>query len=234
MKMLRYLFIAAALVLAAAVAIMLPHLPAIAMKAVAAASGYDVSYTGMKGKGLSSIDLKDLRLVDRKKGLGISAEDAAIRIAWDGLDPRKATLTFDLRKVHFIKEEAPRREPTYDTVDGLVALPFCGGWIYEAISGSVRQSGGAVVIRDFMATSRDLKLSFNGDIGPNNKIRSEIVVYFADSLTSKIPEELTKVVLKNEGAGWKSLSVKLDGDYTMPSIQVTSKLFKLNISVKEQ
>ncbi len=64
-------------------------------------------------------------------------------------------------------------------------------------------------------------------------IKSEVTIYFADKLTGKIPPELTNLVLKGEDGGWKSLSVQLDGDYSKPSIQVSGRLFRLNIGVKE-
>jgi hypothetical protein len=79
-----------------------------------------------------------------------------------------------------------------------------------------------------------MKLAFNGSMRKDNTIKSDIVIYFADELTGKIPSELTNLVLTQEESGWKSLSVKLEGNYTMPTIQVSSKLFRLNIGVKEQ
>jgi hypothetical protein len=90
-----------------------------------------------------------------------------------------------------------------------------------------------VTIKDFLAKSDLMKLSFNGDIRRDNTIKSDIVIYFSDELTRKIPPELTKLVLTQEDPGWKSLSVKLEGNYTMPTIQVSSKLFRLNIGVKD-
>jgi hypothetical protein len=48
-----------------------------------------------------------------------------------------------------------------------------------------------------------------------------------------MPPELTSMALKGETDGWQSLTVKLEGDLSKPSIQVTGKIFRLNIGVKQ-
>ena len=182
---------------------------------------------------LGGMAFDGLTIVDKTKGIGISSENATIALEWNGPDPRNATVGFDLYDVRFVKK-AIEKAALYDTLDGLVALPFGSNWIYKEMSGKVRHSKEALTIKGFLAKSDLMKLAFNGSMRSDNTIKSDIVIYFADDLTRKIPPELIKLVLTQAEPGWKSLSVKLEGNYTMPTIQVSSKLFRLNISVKEQ
>jgi len=231
MKRLLYITAAVALALAAAISAVAFNFPKIAVGVFEAVTGLDVKYDKMLLKTGGSLAFDGLTITDSKKGLGIFSKDATVMMLWNGPDPRKAALAFDLKVVHFIKV-AKDGAPSYDTLDGLVALPFDDRWIYDELSGKVSGPKGDIVIRDFMAKSPQIRLSFNGEMTRTDKIRSDIVIYFAESLTSKIPPELTKLVLKDEPDGWKSLTVKLDGDFRAPSIQVSSKLFRLNINVK--
>lgn len=231
MRILRYMSIAAA-ALAIAIALAAPHIPRLAVRLVAAHSGLDIKYERILRAAPDSVEFAGLRVMDPQKGLGLSSEEAAIKISWSLPDPRNSSVRFDLQRVRFIKQ-APDGGPQYDTLNGLVALPFSNDQLYDEISGRVKSAGGFISIADFMAKSSQLRLSFNGEVGPGNRIKSDILIFFADDLTSKIPPELTKLVLKDEEPGWKSLSVRVDGDYTMPSIQISSKLFRLNIRIKD-
>ena len=44
-----------------------------------------------------------------------------------------------------------------------------------------------------------------------------------------IPPEFSSVIMKEEANEWKSFSVKLKGDLRSPSVQISGKLFRLNI-----
>jgi len=207
-------------------------LPRIALGAFASTYNLDIQYQGLKKANLSGMAFNKLTIIDKARGIGVSSEKATIGLQWNGPDPRNATVGFNLYDVRFVKK-AREAKTSYDTLDGLVALPFSSNWVYEELSGRVRSSKGAVTVDNFLAKSGQMKLTLNGSIQADNTIKSDIVIYFADDLTKKIPPELTKLVLTQEAPGWKSLSVKLEGNYTMPTIRVSSKLFRLNIGVKE-
>lgn len=211
----------------------MPLMPRIALRLISSAYGLDIKYDRVIKAGLNRIDLEQLNVTDRAKGIGIVSDKALLRLTFNGIDPRRARVGFDLYGVRFTKTKA-ETEAKYDTLDGLVSLPFSSNWVYEEISGKIGYDSGAVLIDDFMAKSPTLKLSFNGRILKNGQIATQIVIYFADRLTDKVPPELTKLVLKDELSGWKSLTVQLEGDYTMPNISLSSKLFRLNIAVKEK
>lgn len=233
MKKLRNTLLIAAVVLVAGAGALIPFLPKIVLGAFGSAYNLDIQYKNLKKVTLGGMAFDGLSIVDKAKGIGISSENAAITLGWNGLDPRNATVGFNLYDVRFVKRSVERAS-SYDTLDGLVALPFSSDWIYKEISGKVRSSKEGVTIKDFLAKSDLMKLAFNGSMRADNTIKSDIVIYFADDLTKKIPPELIKLVLTQEEPGWKSLSVKLEGNYTMPTIQVSSKLFRLNIGVKDQ
>lgn len=233
MKILRNTLLVAAIVLAVGAAALIGFLPKIVLGAFASAYNLDIQYKDLKNVTLAGMTFDRLTIVDKAKGVGISSENATIALEWNGPDPRNATVGFDLYGVRFVKRAA-EKATSYDTLDGLVALPFSSNWIYKEISGKVCRSNEALTIKDFLAKSDLMKLAFSGSMRADNTIKSDIVIYFADDLIGKIPPELIKLVLTQEEPGWKSLSVKLEGNYTMPTIQVSSKLFKLNIGVKEQ
>lgn len=233
MKILRNALLVAAVVLTVGAAVLIPFLPKIVLGGFASAYNLDIKYKNLKKISLRQMVFDELTIVDKEKGIGISSKNATISLEWDGPDPRNATVGFDLYDVRFVKK-ALEKATSYDTLDGLVALPFSSNWVYKEISGKIRHSKEALTIKDFLAKSDLMKLAFNGSMRKDNTIKSDIVIYFADELTGKIPSELTNLVLTQEESGWKSLSVKLEGNYTMPTIQVSSKLFRLNIGVKEQ
>lgn len=228
-KLAGVMMILTALAITAAV----PFIPSFMLKTFASAYGLDLRYGSLKSASLAGMAFDDLSVVDRSRGIGISSKDAKIRFIWNGPDPRNATLGFNLNDVRFIKTKREAKASSYDTLDGLVAMPFGNDIVYDEIAGKVRSSGGNVTVSDFMAKSDLVRLSVNGTIKSDNTVKSDIVIYFADEMTKKIPPELTKLVLNSEDPGWKSLSVKLEGNYAMPTIQVSSRLFRLSIGVKE-
>ena len=180
----------------------------------------DVYYKSVRGSAFSELVFGDLLFVDRRSGLGISAGLAKVR--------PKAAITFDLGEVHFIKRGI-QPLASYDNLSALVSVPFNSRWTYRRIYGRVKPSKRWIEIESLEAVSDDIKLSMRGSIYPDHTIKSDIVISFSDKLIAQIPEELSEVVLRDESEGWKSLSVKLEGDYDMPSIQVSGKLFRLNI-----
>jgi hypothetical protein len=231
-KIFKFALLAAVLVLAATGAA-IPFAPRFMLQAFASSNNLDLRYGAIRNAGMGGMSFDNLSLVDKSRGIGISSRDAVIKFSWNGPDPRNMKAGFDLKDVRFIKKTPDIKPASYDTLDGLVALPFGMDMVYSEISGNVTSSGGDVTVSDFMAKSDMVKLALNGRMGRDNTIKSDIVIYFSNDLTNKIPRELTKLVLTNEDENWKSLSVKLEGNYKMPTIQVSSKLFRLSIGVKE-
>lgn len=233
MKALRITLLIALAIITIGAAAIIPFVPKIVIGAFASTYDLDIEFKDLKNATLSGMMFNDLTIVDKGRGIGVSSKTATIALKWNGPDPRNATVGFDLHDVRFVKKSV-EAATSYDTLDGLVALPFSSSWVYKEISGSVRSSKEGVTVKDFLAKSDLMKLAFSGSMRSDNTIKSDIVIYFADDLTKKIPPELTKLVLTQEEPGWKSLSVKLEGNFAMPTIQVSSKLFRLNIGVKEE
>lgn len=182
----------------------------------------DIAYKNLKGSYFKKVMFDNLNVIDRKNGIGFFAKSADIRPG--------AIIDFCLRDVHFIKK-GDEPAATYDNLTGLVSIPFSSRWTYKELSGKIRPSRRGIDVDGLIATSDEIKLSLTGAIYYDNTIKSDIVIYFSDKLIEKIPDELSKIVLRDEKDGWKSLSVKLEGNYNMPSIQVSGKLFRLNIGV---
>ena len=233
MKNARNPLIVIAVVIVAVVGISVPFLPRIAIKIFEEAYKLDVRYGELEKASPVEMVFGGLIVTDRGMGIGTSAEHAVVNPVWNGLDPRKAMLAFDFSNVRFVKKAA-EKDASYNSLDGLVALPFGSNWTYKKISGKVRTSHGDVTLKDFLASSDDMKLSFDGTVTADMQIDATIKIFFAESLTKKVPPELARMALNDEGGGWKSLSVKLEGNYDAPRIQVSSKLFRLKIGVKSK
>ena len=188
----------------------------------------DISYKNLNRISLSGFTARDLMVTDKKSGIGIFSKSASVKpvitIGLVGVD-------FDLKDVNFVKK---KREgmPSYDSIDNLVSAPFSSNWKYGEISGSIEETKGVIKVRDLEAKSDEIRLSLSGSLYQNNNIDSRITVSFAETLTRKIPKELSEMVLRDETGGWKSFSVNLAGNYKSPAIQVSGKLFRLNIREK--
>lgn len=191
----------------------------------------DISYKRLTTAGLNEFVFKDLKATERPRGIGLSSSNAKVKLTFDGSSSCGIAANFAFNDVRFIKK-APDRESSYNNVDGLIAVPFSSLLTYKTVVGKVGTVKNGIVVKDFMASSDTVKFSFDGLLTKSNTINAGISVYFTEGLIGKIPPELTSMVLKDEALGWKSLSVRLEGDLAKPSIQVTGKLFRLNIGVK--
>lgn len=187
--------------------------------------GLDVSYKNMKILSFKEISFTDLKVIDRRTGLGIFSRESLVNPVLE----KRITIDFNFKEVSFIKNETAS-EGNFDSLAALVSMPFASRWNYKEISGKVTPSKEGTHIENFTATSDDIRLKLSGDIFRDNTVRSDIVIYFSERLAKNMPEELSGVILNAESGGWKSLSVKLAGNYKEPSIQISSKLFRLNIS----
>lgn len=198
----------------------------------ASANNLDISYRKLTAAGLGRFLFDGLTVSDRKSGMGLVAEKGEALFALNGAGMQGIVTDIDLAQVRFIKA-APETTQSLNNIDGMIAAPFSSMWIYDAISGRVRPAPGGLMVENLTATSKEMKMSLAGTIRDDNRISSDITIYFADTLTKKIPPEFSAVVLKNEDAGWKSISVHLEGDYVKPSLRVTGRLFRLTIGLKE-
>jgi hypothetical protein len=200
----------------------------VALVLISAANGLDVSYRSAESLSAHHISLNDFKALDRRTGLGISAKHLSIRPVRGIVGIVKADVLLDFRNGRFLKISGDR-EAAYGNLDALVNAPFNSRWTYDRIAGRIKKIPNGVEIYDLTANNADIKLSFTGTVHDDNTIRSDIKISFAGELAAKIPEELSRVVMDKEASGWKSLSVSVNGDFKSPSIQVASKLFRLNI-----
>lgn len=220
-------FIVAAIILL----ISLATFDRIMVHAFAVTHGLDIKYASIcRGPGISVI-MKKMTAVDVKRNFGISSDLAEVKASWGRGLFKSPDINVDLKDVGFVKGPDSGKE-RYDTVDGLLAMPFSKDYRYSLVSCRLTPINNGTHIESFKAESELIRLTFKGDIFDNNDIKGDIVIYFADKVLAKIPNELTSVLLKNEPDSWKSLSVSLSGNYASPSIKVTGRLFRLNIGTK--
>ena len=200
----------------------------IAVYALSGMYGLDISYKNLKSAAFKKLDFNELTASDAKRGLGLYTKDARVNMRLLSVIPFKTSFDFYLKDVRFTtnrKESAP----AYDDLVGLISAPFKGQWVYREIHGQIEPIKGGVRLSKFMAVSDDIRISIDGDIYDTNIIRADLTIYFSKEITGKIPDELSGVVLSDEPDGWKSLSAQLSGNYGSPAIQLSSKLFRLNI-----
>lgn len=190
--------------------------------------GLDISYTTIR-RSAGEFVLGDLKIFDKRMGLGISSARALIRTEWKGLNIKDTRVNFNLEHVRFVKRHGEKESAAYDSLNGLVAVPFSGNWIYKTITGTVMPLTNGIGIKDFLATGDEIKLSVNGSVFYDNTLDLDTVIYFAIPITKKVPDDLSKVILRDEDTGWKSLAVKLSGNYKTPAIQISGRLFRLSI-----
>ncbi len=185
----------------------------------------DITYqkTPLPEGGLTYVDLF---VFSRRAGTGLFSNLASFRPRWNG----ELVVGFNFKMVHFV-ERWPDKPPGASSVlDDLVAIPFGSHWIYKEISGEIIPCKDGVKIKDFTATSDDIRISLAGYFFNDHTVKADVVIYFSDKLAATIPGELSKVLLAKEEGGWNSLSVHFEGNLKTPSIQLSSKRFRLNIA----
>ncbi|MDD5421930.1 MAG: hypothetical protein WC592_03540 [Candidatus Omnitrophota bacterium] len=192
------------------------------------ANNLDISYTSLSVSS-GKFAFGSLNAADRKTGIGISSKDARITPLWRGFPAKGGGAIFRLKDVNFTNR-SPGKLASFDSLEGLIAIPFDSRWSYQEISGKVRSRKDGVDIENFSATSDEIKFEVSGSVDYDNAINIDIKVFFGGKPLEKIPRELTGALLTDEKDGWKSLAVRLSGDYKSPSINISSKLFRLNIN----
>ncbi len=193
-------------------------------------SDTDISYKRVSACSINELLFKDLSIVQKKDGMGISSLNGSVKFVPAG-QPWNLAADFALSDVHFVKK-GPQKASSFNSIDGLISAPFNALCKYDTLSGNISYIKDGVLIRKLMASSDTIKFSFDGTITDDNAIDASITIFFADSLTGKMPPELSGMVQKADDKGWSSISFKVQGDLSKPSINVTGKMFRLNIGVK--
>lgn len=188
----------------------------------------DISYSRLRNVSFDRFQLKDFTMRDKKTGFSVFSKTASLHFRIRDMRFKDAGIDFAFKDVHFGKEGG-KGSLVYDTLTGLVAAPFDSRWQYTEMSGKVKTLKDGLEIKDFAVTGKDIKVSLNGAISGNDRINFDIIIYFGKELYDKIPPEMAGILLAKEESGWSSLSVHLEGDYKTPAIQLSSKLFRLNI-----
>ncbi|MBP7055975.1 MAG: hypothetical protein KBB52_03900 [Candidatus Omnitrophica bacterium] len=192
-----------------------------------------ISYESLKNNGFRTFDFIGLALNDKRTGAGFLATTANVTPYWDEITSGKITLDFKLKDVRFTKW-APDEKDDYSTLPGLIAVPFSSKWKYQEITGAITVTKAGVRLNNLVATSDLIKLSVSGIVQKTGDMDADVTVYFSNALFSKIPENFTKMVFKKDGEDWQSISVKLTGNYQIPSIEISSKTFRLNIGLLKE
>jgi hypothetical protein len=195
----------------------------------ASSNNLNITYKAINSRPFKGIFLKGFAAVDKKTGRGISADSADIKIRYNLPIINISSIAFGLSDVNFIKN-IPDDNSAYDSLEGLAAMPFHSSWQYKKVSGEICPVKDGVRIKGLEALSDDIKISVTGIFYNNRTLESDITIYFSDNVTGKVPAELSGILLRDEKDGWKSLSVTLKGDMEAPAIQVSGKLFRLNIA----
>ena len=185
----------------------------------------DITYKKCSKDLSGKLVFEELSIASKSTGLCFTSKSALVKPTFIG---NKIVLDFNLHDLCFTKRMVDGSEK-YDTLDALVSSPFNSKWKYREMRGQLELGNKNVRIKNLDAISDQIKLSVNGYLFYSGRLDLNIVIYFAVQLTEKIPPELADVILADEKDGWKSLSVQLTGDSRKPSIQVSSKLFRLNI-----
>jgi len=185
-----------------------------------------ITYRSMQKDKARDIIFNDLVIIDQRKKIGFFAKKALIKPV---INLSGSSVHFDMSSVNFVKNDTEETGEAFDSLSGLISMPFMTQWRYKNISGDIFFLKNRLNVKKFDAESDAIRLTFTGDIVHDNTVNGSIAIYFHESLTKKIPPELSSVILSNEQDGWKSLSVNLTGNYKTPSVQVSNKLFRLNI-----
>jgi len=187
----------------------------------------DASYKSVVNKNFREFVFDNLKLMDNKKGTGILAKSANLKTR--SSSKFFGDMIFDMTNVRFIRKNKTGPASPSNDLTGLITTPFKDNWNYNKVSGAIRSIKGGMHIEDLVALSEDIKLSFNGDIYDNDTIDGKIRVFFSKKLADKMFGGFAQAALDEGTDGWRSFSADIKGDYKGPSIQVTGKLFRLNI-----
>ena len=189
----------------------------------------DISYKSMEKSADRGYIFEDLRLVNKKMGLGFFSSQAILKPEWKSHFLKSLNVGFKFKNVHFIKIKEALPKPVYGTTEGLVSIPFEGRWTYKDISGDAEIFSNGITLKKFAANGREIRLLLSGDIYYNNVVDTDLTIYFSKDVLKEIPPEFSTVIMRDELENWKSFFVKIKGNYRSPSMQISGKSFRLNI-----
>lgn len=190
----------------------------------------NISYTTMRRSAQEGYAFENLKVVNNRMGLGFFSSRATLKPVKKLNFLKSLDFDFKFRDSHFIKSAKDKSKSEYDTLEGIVAVPFEGRWTYKDISGGVEIFSNGFTLKKFQANGSQIRLFVSGDIFYNGTLDVNITAAFSKDALKDVPTELHSVIMNEEPENWKSLSVKVKGDYRSPSVQIYGKLFKLNIN----
>ena len=209
----------------------------IALFAVSKLYSQDISYKHMAKDPIGAgLIFEDLRIMNRRLGVGFFSQRAVIKHAWGTGWLKSALLDFKFKDVHFLKNRTNENKTTYDTLSQLIAMPFEGRWMYKEVSGLVEIFSNGITIKRFSADGKEMRFIVTGDLYYDNAVDVDLTLYFSKEVLKEIPPELHSVIMQDEPNEWKSFSVKIKGNLNSPSLQITGKIFRLNfgtVTVKD-
>ena len=199
--------------------------------AVSKYAGIGISYSGLIKDSSGAIIMKGLDVEDHRRGLGLMAKRAIIRLRLKPFFKDGVGFIFELDEANFkMFSKGPKASGLDEPLRDIALIPFEGGWNYSKISGEISIMRGETRIKDFFAASRDIRLGVDGTAYGDDLIDARIKISFSKSAVERLPEELTNVVMNEEPEGWRTISIDLKGNPKKPSITFSSKLFRLNIT----
>lgn len=195
-------------------------------------SDVKMSYKSMKNIFFKEFVFEKLEIINSRTGIGVFSENARVLPVWDKAKKGRMPVTFRLENVNFLKRSKDVQGSLFNTLPDLVLAPFSSGWRYKEIAGEVILYKDSILLKNITAVSDEIKLSISGEVKDRSSIRLDIVIYFYKTISKKIPEELSSIAMESHGPDWKSISVRLRGDYKKPEIELSNRLFRLTINNK--
>lgn len=191
--------------------------------------GINITYTSLNKDKENGYSFENLKVMNRKIGVGFFSARANLKLNKKTSILKSLDIDFKFRDVHFVRSKPEDAKPIYDSLNKLVSVPFEGRWNYKEVSGTVEIFSNGLTLKNFSASGNHIRLTLSGDIFYNNTVDAETTIYFSKEVLKDIPQELHSMVMRDEPEEWKSFSVKIKGNYHSPSMQVSGKLFRLNI-----
>mgnify|MGYP003393186618 CR=1 FL=1 len=189
----------------------------------------EISYKHLAKDPKVGLTFDDLRIINSRLGVGFFSRRAAIKPEWGAGWLKSALLDFKFKDVHFLKNKTNENKTAYDTLSQLIAMPFEGRWMYKEVSGLIEVFSNGITIKRFSADGKEMRVIVTGDLYYNNTVDLDVTMHFSKEVLKEIPPELHSVIMQDEPNNWKSFSVKVKGNLNSPSVQVSGKLFRLNI-----
>jgi hypothetical protein len=191
--------------------------------------GINMSSTALSKDKANGYSFENLKVLNRRLGIGFFSARSNLRINEKTSILKSLDINFKFRDVHFIRSSLQAADTIYDSINKLVTIPFEDRWTYKDVSGTVEIFSNGLTLKNFAANGNEIRLSLSGDIYYDNTVDMDVTIYFSKEVLKDIPGELSSMIMKEEPQEWKSLSVKIKGDYHSPSLEVSGKLFRLNV-----